>query len=150
MKGRYEQFTGLISSINRSIQKIEREEMVKYGYKGAYAQYLTVLERNPEGLTAAQLCELSDRDKAAVSRIVAEMVDKGLVVRESANDNLYRAKIKLTDEGRRVADHVAERAVAAVEAGGQGLTDENRTAFYEALSLIADNLQHIGAAGLPE
>ena len=41
----------------------------KYGYKGAFAQYLVVLASHPEGLTSAQLCEQSDRDKAAVSRV---------------------------------------------------------------------------------
>lgn len=150
MKSRYEEFTGFISAINRSIQKIERDEMEKYGYKGAYAQYLAVMNRNPEGITSAQLCEMSDRDKAAVSRIVSEMEEKGLVVRESNNDNLYRAKLKLTEEGRKAADFVCLRAAAAVDAGGHGLSDENRKVFYETLKLIADNLEHVCREGIPE
>jgi len=150
MKTRYEEFTGLISAINRSIQKIERDEMIKYGYKGAYAQYLAVMNRNPEGITSAQLCEMSDRDKAAVSRIVSEMEEKGLVVRESNNDNLYRAKLKLTEEGRKAADFVCSRAAAAVDAGGHGLNDEKRKVFYETLELIADNLEHVCKEGIPE
>lgn len=150
MKSRYEEFAGIISSINRSIQKIERDEMVKYGYKGAYAQYLAVMNRNPEGITSAQLCEMSDRDKAAVSRIVAEMEEKGLVVRESDNDHLYRAKLLLTDEGRRAAEYVCARAAAAVEAGGHGLSDGNRRIFYETLALISDNLRHVQKDGIPD
>ena len=150
MKSRYEEFTGMISAISRSIQKIERDEMVKYGYKGAYAQYLAVMNRNPEGITSAQLCEMSDRDKAAVSRIVAEMEAKGLVVRNSTSDNMYRAKLVLTDEGRRAAEHVCRRASAAVEAGGQGMNDENRKIFYETLALISENLQHVSEEGIPD
>ena len=38
MYARFEQFSSTISSIYRDIQKIERDDMVKYGVKGAYAQ----------------------------------------------------------------------------------------------------------------
>ena len=40
MIDRFEQFVSYISAIHRDVQKIERDEMVKYGLKGAYAQYL--------------------------------------------------------------------------------------------------------------
>ena len=38
MLDRFEQFTAAISAINRCIQKLERDEMEKYGYKGAVVQ----------------------------------------------------------------------------------------------------------------
>ena len=75
MISRFEQFSSVISSIYGAIQKIEREEMAKYGLKGAYAQYLVAVKRFPEGVTSTELCELCDKDKAAVSRIVAEKCD---------------------------------------------------------------------------
>ena len=55
MIGRYQQFSYIVSVINRQIQKIERDEMEKYGYKGAFAQYLMAMRRNPDGVTSAQL-----------------------------------------------------------------------------------------------
>ena len=126
MLNRFEQFSFVISGINRYIQKLERDEMVKYGYKGAFAQYLVVLTRYPDGLTAAQLCEVCDRDKAAVSRITAEMEEKGLILREKDNDNRYRARLKLTPEGHKAADHVCRKARVAVAAVGDQLTEEER------------------------
>ena len=119
MISRYEQFTTLISGIERGIQKIERDEMVKLGYKGAYAQYLAAMKRYPLGVTAAQLCEICDKDKAAVSRVVGELEAKGLVIRESGA--AYRALLTLSEEGRRVADFVCRKAQAAVDAAGFGL-----------------------------
>ena len=95
MISRYEQFAALISGIERGIQRIERDEMEKLGYKGAYAQYLAALRRYEGGVTAAQLCEICDRDKAAVSRVVAELEQKSLVSRESGAS--YRAALRLTD-----------------------------------------------------
>lgn len=150
MISRYEIFNNAISGIYRYIQKIERDEMVKYGYKGAFAQYLAAMNRYPEGLTSVQLCEICDKDKAAVSRIIAEMEDKGLIRREGAGDNMYRARLILTEEGLRAANFVNERAAAAVAAGGKGLTDENRRVFYETLELIAGNLESVSREGLPD
>ncbi len=147
---RFEQFASVISSIYGHIQKIEREEMMKYGLKGAYAQYLVAMNRFHDGITSSKLCEICDKDKAAVSRIVTEMERKNLVRRESISDTLYRARIKLTEEGRRAAEHVHERAKIAVEIGGAGLSDEDRERFYWALELIAGNIQKLSAAGLPD
>ena len=149
MLSRFEQFSFVISGINRYIQKLERDEMVKYGYKGAFAQYLAVLNRYPDGLTAAQLCDICDKDKAAVSRISAEMEAKGLLLRECGNDSGYRARLKLTDEGRRAADYVCRKAQAAVAAVGDQLTDEERRILYGTLDLIASKLQALSKEGIP-
>lgn len=150
MISRYEQFSYAVSALHRYIQKIERDEMVKYGYKGSFAQYLVVMNRRPEGLTSTKLCEICDKDKAAVSRAVGEMEEKGLVYREGVGETMYRAKLRLTEEGQRAARYVCERAEAAVAAAGQGLDDESRRAFYATLSLIAGNLHGIIKEGIPQ
>ena len=150
MISRYEQFSFIISSLNRRIQKIERDEMIKYGYKGAYAQYLMALRCSPDGLTSGQLSDVCDKDKAAVSRVVAEMEQKGLVSRGAPTDSMYRAQIRLTDAGKEAAQVVAQRAVAAVQAAGKGLTEENRRVFYEVLALLSNNLQNLSEGGIPE
>ena len=146
---RFEQFSYVISGINRHIQKIERDEMIKYGYKGAFAQYLVALRRYPEGITSAQLCEICDKDKAAISRVLTEMQEKGLILRETQSDHRYNALIKLTAEGLKAAAYVDERAQAAIEAVGNEMTDENRAAFYATLDFIAAKLQTISKEGLP-
>lgn len=148
MISRYEQFTTLISGIERGIQKIERDEMVKLGYKGAYAQYLAAMKRYPLGVTAAQLCEICDKDKAAVSRVVGELEAKELVIRESGA--AYRALLTLSEEGKRVADFVCRKAQAAVDAAGFGLTENDRLVYFAVLERIARNLEIIGRDGIPD
>ena len=147
MCSRYEHFSSIISTIYRRVQKIERDEMVKYGYKGAYAQYLSAISRHPEGLTAAQLCEICEKDKAAISRVAAEMEEKGLIRR--VGTSAYRAKLVLTDEGQRLAHVVSERARVAVDLVGEGLSDSDRSIFYSVLEGIAQRLQQVEKAGLP-
>ena len=149
MVNRFAQFTGAISAIYRDIQKIERDEMEKYGLKGAFAQYLLAMDRHPDGITAAALCEECDKDKAAVSRILTEMESKGLVCRHTG-EGPYRARLCLTESGRDAAHYVCRKAVAAVERAGEGLNGEDRKVFYAALGLIAGNLQTICREGIPD
>jgi len=147
MLHRFSQFCFSISAIQRAIQKIEREEMESLGFKGAIAQYLAAMVQYPGGVTASQLCDLCDRDKAAVSRAVTEMEEHGLIIRQG---NHYRARLHLTPKGEEAARFVCRRAVVAVAEAGKGLTDEERIAFYSALERIATNLQAICKDGLPQ
>lgn len=152
MISRYEQFAFAISSIHRCIQKIERDEMEKRGYKGVFAQYLAAMYRHPEGLTSMQLSEICDKDKAAVSRAVGEMIDMKLVYRQSVSDHdsRYRALLLLTQEGQTAAQYVCNRAQAAVDFVGSDLNEQNREIFYSAMAMIAENLETACEKGLPE
>lgn len=124
--------------------------MQKYGLKGPYAQYLVTMSRCPEGLTAAQLSELCDKDKAAVSRALAELERRALVTREMANDTAYRALIRLTEEGTAAARFVCDKVRQAVDLAGKGLSDQDRQLFYAVLRRIANNLQTISKTGLSD
>ncbi len=149
MISRFEQFSFVISGIYRYILKLERDEMIKYGYKGAFAQYLAALSRFPEGLTCARLCSICDKDKAAVSRIVTEMEAKGLVVRQGDSERLYRAPVILTETGKEVATYVQERARIAVDAANPDMSEAERKTFYSALDHIAARLQALSREGIP-
>ena len=150
MLDRFEHFSYSISNIYRHIMKIEREEMEKYGLRGSYVQYLIAMKRFPEGVTSTQLCEICDKDKAAISRVVAEMESKGIVKRENDKNSLYRAKLLLTDEGNKAANYVCERAEKAVFAAGTGLDEKDRKIFYGALAIFEANLRRISRDGIPE
>ena len=148
MVSRYEQFVAAISCIYRDIQKIERVEMAKYGLKGPHAQCLLALHHNPEGITAAKLCETCEKDKAAVSRILAELEHAGMVLRESFNGTRYRAKLFLTEQGKKAAGAVVDKARMAVERAGTGFDEGQREVFYSVLSMIAGNLHSLCRDGL--
>lgn len=150
MRSKYEQFTGSVLCLSRCIQKIQRREMAKYGLKGAHAQCLITMSHYPDGLTVAQLSQLSDKDKAAISRTVTELQREGLVERCCHNGNAYRAPICLTETGIQAALQVDQLARRAVEQAGAGLTDEKRAIFYESLNLIAANLLRISQDGIEE
>ena len=150
MLRRFEEFCSIIASIHHNIQKIERDEMEKYGLKGPYAQYLVTMSHCPEGITAAQLSEMCDKDKAAVSRALAELERRALVTREMANDTAYRALVRLTEEGASAARYVCDKVKQAVDLAGRGLTEQDRQLFYANLRRISGNLHSISKTGLPD
>ena len=150
MLERFETFSLAISEISKYWHKLTTEEMEKYGLKGPHSIYLLVMAKHEDGLTAPQLCELCGKDKADVSRTMSIMEQKGLVTKEGVNASLYRGILKLTQEGKRAAQYVADRARLAVEIAGRGLSEENRKVFYEALGIIAMNMRELSQNGLPE
>lgn len=150
MVSRFEQFTAAIFSINRCVQKIERVEMAKFGLKGPQAQCLLAMSRYPDGITSSQLRTVCDKDKAAISRTVADLEREGMVERITNNGNRYRAMLKLTPQGQAAASAVMERAQLAVEKASEGMSDAERAVMYRALGLIAGNLQNICAEGLED
>lgn len=148
MLDRFERFSTSIVSIYNAIQKIEADELSKYGLRGAHAQYLIAMTHHPDGITAAKLGESLGRDKAAVSRAVSQMEEMGLISRKNEK-KAYRASLHLTEKGDKAAKALCQRAILAAETAGKQLTDEMRDAFYRSLSIISDALDSICRDGLP-
>ena len=147
---RFEQFTSAIFEISRCWHRLAEEELSVYGLTGPHAVYLTVMYRYENGITGPELCRLCGRDKSELSRAVALLQEKGLVVKEAVYRSLYRGLHKLTEEGRAVAGQISKRACLAVEMAGGDLSEETRKTFYNALLSITGRLREISKEGLPQ
>lgn len=150
MLERFARFSYAIAEIHRCWHKLAAEELGKYGLNSAHAIYLNTLYNNPDGITAAKLGELTGKNKADVSRMVAILENQGMLEKEAVGENMYRALLKLTPQGKEAAKHVQERAALAVELAGAGLSDSDRAIFYRSLEQITANLQMLSRDGLPE
>lgn len=148
MENRYELLSGAISCMYHDIQKIERVEMARYGLKGPHAQCLLAIKKHPEGITAARLCEVCEKDKAAVSRTLAELEEVGMIYRENRNGSRYRSALMLTEQGEIAAEAVVEKVRMAVERAGIGFGEAEREVFYRVLAIIAGNLHKLCKEGL--
>ena len=149
MVARFERFSYAISEISRHWHKISSDEMERYGLKGPHSVYLIAMSRFPDGATAKELCEYCGKDKSDVSRMISILEKKGLVVKQGVHQNNYKGVWKLTDEGRRAAFEVGERARLAVDIAGAELSDSDREIFYRAMETIALKLREISENGLP-
>lgn len=150
MLDRFARFSYSIFEISRYWHKIAADEMTRYDLKGPYAVYLTTLYRHEDGITVTDLGALCGKDKADVSRAVASMEKKGLVMRQTVNKNAYRARLQLTDMGKTAAEQVCKQAALVVEQAGKDLSPEKREHFYETLELIATNLRQLSKEGIKE
>ena len=147
---RFQAFVTGITECHKYIQKIKNVEMTEFGLKGTHVMCLFYLHYYPEGLTAAQLCKLCCEDKAAISRTVAELEERGMISCPNQSGKRYRTRLRLTEAGYEAAEGIEQRARMAVEQAGEGLDDEKRAVFYEVLALIAGNLSSISRDGLKE
>ena len=136
---RFDAFVSGITSCYKYIQRIKSMEMTEFGLKGTHVMCLYYLRQNPAGLTASQLCGLCAEDKAAISRTVSELRSRGYIT--TLSEKAYRAMLTLTAAGQEVARKFDKLIEGWVTAGGDGLTDEERTDFYKSLAIIAENLR---------
>ncbi len=147
---RFERFSYAVTEISRHWHKLTTDEMTKYGLKGTHSIYLLTLLKYPEGLSALQLCQLCDRDKADVSRMMSIMEEKRLVSKVCAGTSKYRGVFRLTETGMEAAEHVRRRASQAVEIAGKDLSEEHREIFYASMESIINNLRQLSKDGIPE
>ena len=146
MENRFEHFTLDIFNISKYWNKLATDEMKKYGLRGAHALYLMILDGYEGEMTAARLADLCQRDKADVSRAIADFQKKGIL--EPYDGPRYRVTPELTPRGHELAAQIRERAAKALDLAGQGITDEMRENMYHCLDLIAANMRGICEDGL--
>ena len=136
---RFDAFVSGITSCYKYIQRIKAMEMTEFGLKGTHVMCLYYLRQNPAGLTASQLCGLCAEDKAAISRTVSELRSQGYIT--TLSKKAYRAMLTLTSAGHEIARKFDNLIEGWVCAGGDGLSDEERSDFYKVLTTVTDNLR---------
>ena len=133
----YISFTVSIAQLNKLVHKIKSIEMGKYGLQPIHASCVYYLSYNPQGLTAKELCNMTIEDKAAVSRALKTLQDKGYAEYAPHRRNEI---VKLTEAGEQLAQSIKDKVKSAVDAGSANLTKEQREFFYNSLLEIKNNL----------
>lgn len=143
MKDRFEKFTSLIMDISRCIQKIKNVEMAKMGLKGKQVKCLFSLFNLKEGASVTHLSEICGEDKAAMSRTISELSEKGLVFVDESDGKKYRNPVRLTEAGNNVAKVVASKVDAMLAQGSADVDEEERKQLYATLAKVLKNLNKI-------
>lgn len=139
MENIFENFTITILKLNKLVHKIKNFEMQGYDLKTIHVMCVYYLNNNPKGLTASELTKLTLEDKAAISRALKVLHEKGYA---NYDPNKYNAEIRLTDAGKKLAEIISRKADEAVSAGSYNFTEEQRVSFYSELKTIAENLEN--------
>ena len=142
MQGRFETFTILINRISRNIRKIKNQEMAEYKLRSAHVSCLYFLY-NTNGLTAAELCEKCEEDKATISRAIDFLESDGYLIRQIQGSKHYKSPLVLTEKGLLVGQKISGKIDGVLEEISGGLTEEERLEFYRCLSVISASLDVI-------
>lgn len=142
MQERFETFTVLINRISRNIRKIKIQQMAEYGLRSAHVTCLYYLYIG-KCITATELCERCEEDKATISRAVEFLESNGYIACESKSAKRYKSPLLLTEKGREVGMKIADKINAVLDAISDSLTHEERAVFYRNLSTISDRLENV-------
>ena len=123
MEERFAAFTVLIAKINRNIRRIKTEEMAEFHLKGPHVACLYHLT-TAGPLTAGELCDRCDEDKAAISRSLDFLEKEGYLVCDSSARKRYRSPLRLTEKGEATGRRIMEKIDRIVrlrpDGGGAG------------------------------
>ncbi len=140
MEERFELFTALITKISRNIKKIKNQEVEELGLRSPHVSCLYYLYIT-DGLTATELCERCEEDKATVSRSLDHLETNGYLVCEARSAKRYKSPLHLTEQGRVIGQKIGEKVDRVLDEVSAALTEEERIAFYRSLSIISDSLE---------
>lgn len=144
MTERFETFTVLINRISRNIRKIKNQQMAEYKLRSSHISCLYYLYMS-DGITATDLCERCEEDKATVSRSLDFLEANGYLKCESKFAKRYKSPLRLTEKGAEVAKKICDKTTYFLEKISIELTEEERLQFYRSLSLISKGLNNIAS-----
>lgn len=142
MEQRFETFTVLIAKINRNIRKIKNREMAEYNLKGPHISCLYFIYLSG-GLTATELCERCEEDKATVSRSLDFLEKNGFVFCRDQTKKRYKSPIELTSKGLEAAGKIAAKIDSILETVSGQMSEGDRVIFYRFLTAVSDNIEKI-------
>jgi len=79
MISRFKEFTKGISTAYKHLIKLKSYGIKEFGIKGSHVMCLFYISEAENGLNATELCRLCSEDKAAISKALSALEEKGYV-----------------------------------------------------------------------
>lgn len=134
---RFETFSGLISALNKEVQRLKKTEMARFGLQGTDAMCLVCLNKHPEGIPSADIARTLGVDRALVSRSVASLMQKGYAQTQEAQGVVgYRSPVLLTKKGKELGHQVEEVINRMVGLAADNLAQEDIVVMYRVLEQV--------------
>lgn len=146
MENRFETFTTLVNNITRYIKKLENSEMQEYGLRSYHISILYQLHLK-DGLTASDLVDSCQQDKASISRGIDYLEENDFVKCESKSTKRYKSPICLTTKGKEAASKIDKKINYFLDEVTKNISQEERETLYRCLFKISDGLKKIVEEG---
>ena len=137
-------FTSLVSRAYKALRRAQEKYTRDFGLRSVHVSCILRLYDAPDGLSATALSERCGVDRAQISRVTADLAERGLVCETSPGaKRRYRGSLTLTVKGREFAREMKSIVVEKLQTVS-GELDENEVAtFYEVFAQIDDKLDNI-------
>jgi len=137
----FEAFNGLIGNAMKNLDRLKAKGMGDYGLSGTHTLCMRQMYHFSNGLTRTELARRCGVDRAQITRIIGELLAKGLV-QEVGNGSNYRKRCILTDKGREVTADINDRVTRILQFVSGDIPQERLKIFYETLNEICNNLEN--------
>lgn len=118
--------------------------MAEFNLKSPHVSCLYYLYKK-RNMCVTELADICDEDKAAISRSVDYLESAGYVFCDAASGKRYKAPLLLTEKGEAAGSRIAKKIDRVLVLAGEGLSEEERRAFYNSLAIISENLDKISS-----
>ena len=125
----FERFGQMLSNASKSLYRLKSRYMSKYGLSSTHTVCLRKLYDNPQGLTKSEIADTCEIDKAQITRIIGELIDKRYVGSD-ATKKTYNRKFILTELGKNITEEINDAVSSIVEYVDLDIPKEDIEHFY--------------------
>ena len=130
--------------ISKNIKRLADSKMEPYGIRSAHIMCILQLAKSKEGLSSAELSKVCGVDKAFVSRITNELMEKKYISRDiGPKQGKYKTKFLLTDSGVEICKIINELLSEFIRKINKNTPVKKLETFYEVLNTIDIELDDI-------
>ena len=139
-RDRYELFHQMISNAAKTMNRLKGKYMSRYGLSGTHTICLRQLFENEMGLTKSEIADYCDIDKAQITRIIGELMEKGYVSSDESK-KAYNRKFFLTERGKIITNEINEVVVAINRYVSEDIPMKDIKHFYATFDIINGKLK---------
>jgi DNA-binding MarR family transcriptional regulator len=141
---RFVPFVLYTERISKNIKRLADSKMEPYGLRSAHIMCILQLAKSEKGLSSAELSRVCGVDKAFVSRITTELMEKNYISRDiGPKQGKYKTKCLLTENGKEIYNVINELLCDFISKINKNTTLKKLETFYEVLNTIDIELDDI-------
>lgn len=138
--GGFETFSAMLGAATKSLERLKSKGMEEFGLSGTHTLCLRQLYDCTTGLTRTELSTRLSVDRAQITRVIGELLEKGFVT-EIGGGSGYRKKCALTKKGRAATSEINSIVDRINHFVSGDIPAERLDAFYQTLGEICENLK---------
>ena len=130
---RFTPFVLLIERISKNIKRIADKEMEIYGLRSSHVMCMLQLAKTKNGLSSSALAEACGVDKAFISRVTSELLEKGFIVKATDGAKIYKTNFIPTESGYEIIEKMTSIVNGYVSLVNQNVKQKDIENFYYVL-----------------